>query len=68
MLFVLVMEVLNTLVTIGDEKGLFSSLRRLAIQHNYLYTVDIMVFITPCGRDLLLVKGVLELFAVATGL
>lgn len=69
MLFVLVMEALNALIMQVDDFGLFSSLQSPTIKcRASLYDDDLVVFLRPSNRDLHLMRGILELFANASGL
>ena len=53
MLFILVMDVLNWLVTRAAEAGLLKPLSRRPIQHRIsLYADDVALFIQPAASDM----------------
>jgi hypothetical protein len=69
MLFILLMDVLNWLVTRAAEAGLPKPLSRRLIQHRIsLYTDDVALFIQPAAADISLTLRILELFGDASGL
>ncbi|WVZ68209.1 hypothetical protein U9M48_017172 [Paspalum notatum var. saurae] len=69
MLFVLVMDVLNALVNLADADGLFTPLARPAIRcRASLYADDLVIFVRPIRKDLLLLRSILDLFAGCSGL
>ena len=69
MLFILVMDVLNWLVTRAAEAGLLKPLSRRPIQHRIsLYADDVALFIQPSASDMSLTLRMLELFGDASGL
>jgi len=69
MLFIVVMDVLNSLVTKAGEEGLLQPLsRRAAGQRISLYADDVALFIRPVEEELRITKGLLECFGAASGL
>lgn len=69
MLFILVMDVLNWLVTRAAEAGLLKPLSRRPIQHRIsLYADDVALFIQPAASDMSLTLRMLQLFGDASGL
>lgn len=69
MLFILVMDVLNWLVTRAAEAGLLKPLSRRPIQHRIsLYADDVALFIQPSASDMSLTLRMLDLFGDASGL
>jgi mannosylglycoprotein endo-beta-mannosidase len=69
MLFILVMDVLNWMVTRAEEEGLLQLLARRPIQHRIsLYADDVALFLQPAAADITLTLRMLQLFGEATGL
>ncbi|WVZ61528.1 hypothetical protein U9M48_011389 [Paspalum notatum var. saurae] len=69
MLFVLVMDVLNSMIDLADSEGLFSSLGHEDIRcRASLYADDLVVFIKPTRRDVLVLRAILDIFAGSSGL
>jgi hypothetical protein len=69
MLFVVVMEVLNSLIREADRRVLLSPLPGRAIAHRAsLYADDLVVLMAPHHEDLTCVRLVLDLFAGTSGL
>ena len=69
MLFVIVMEVLNSLFGEAVRQGSLSPLPGRAIRHRVsLYADDLVLLVSPTSEDLACVKHILELFAGASGL
>lgn len=69
MLFILVMDVLNWMVTRADEEGLLQPLARRPIQHRIsLYADDVALFLQPAAADINLTLRMLQLFGEASGL
>jgi hypothetical protein len=69
MLFVIVMEVLNSLIAEADRRRIFSRLPGTVIQHRAsLYANDLVVFLAPTTRDLRCLRTILDYFAGASGL
>jgi hypothetical protein len=70
MLFLLVMEVVNTLIRKADDWSPF--IRKLgarAIPHRAsIYVDDLILFVSPIASDLQLVSDILNMFKVASGL
>jgi hypothetical protein len=69
MLFILVMDVLNWMVTRTAEAGLLRPLSRRPIQHRIsLYADDVALFLRPAAEDISLTLQILQLFGDASGL
>lgn len=67
MLFILVMDVLNSMFCRADQEGLLQPLHS-AGQRLSLYADDVALFIRPNEEDLQLTKALLQLFGDASGL
>jgi hypothetical protein len=67
MLFILVMDVLNSLFVKVDSDGLLSTLLSTG-QRLSLYADDVALFISSNGQDLQLTKNILQAFREASGL
>jgi len=68
LLFVLAMEVLNSLLKRADALGLLLPLDDRVKDRVFLYADDVVHFIRPHQQDLIVVKAILEIFARAFGL
>ena len=69
MLFILVMDVLNSMVTRTSEAGLLQPLSSRPIQHRIsLYADDVAIFLRPAAADINLTLQLLQLFGDASGL
>jgi len=69
MLFILVMDALNWMVTRAAEAGLLQPLSRRPIQHRIsLYADDVALFLRPAVEDISLTLQLLQLFGDASGL
>jgi len=69
MLFVIVMEVLNSLFIEADWRQALAPLNGQAIQHRVsLYADDLVLLVAPSATDLECVLQILNLFAGASGL
>jgi len=68
LLFVLVMEVLNSLINLAVQKELMTRLHPKIDEMAYMYADDVVVFSAPNQQDLILLRGILEIFAGASGL
>jgi hypothetical protein len=69
MLFLLVMEVLSTLICKADDWALLQPLGTCSIPHHAsLYVDDMVLFLTPTVQDLQLMKVLLSLFEGASRL
>jgi hypothetical protein len=69
MLFILVMDVLNWMVTWAKEEGLLQLLTRRPIQHRIsLFADDVALFLQPAVADITLTLRMLQLFGEGTGL
>lgn len=67
--FILVMDVLNSLITKAGDKGLLQPLStRTAGQRIFLYADDVALFIQPTAGELLITKEILSCFGGASGL
>jgi hypothetical protein len=68
MLFILVMDVLNFIVTRASGEGLLQSLSSRSIQHRVsLYANDIVIFLQPAASSIDLIVHILHLFGEASG-
>jgi hypothetical protein len=68
-LFILVMEVVNTLFCKVDDWSLFCQLGASQIKHRASHYVDnLIVFLTPVAPDLELARGILMIFEGASAL
>lgn len=67
MLFILVMDVLNSLFLKAETEGLLQPLHSTG-QRMSLYADDVALFIRPEEDDLQLTKNLLYVFGVASGL
>uniref|UniRef100_A0A0A8ZTA0 Reverse transcriptase domain-containing protein n=1 Tax=Arundo donax TaxID=35708 RepID=A0A0A8ZTA0_ARUDO len=69
MLFILIMDVLNSLIIQATQDGL---LQPLALQHTQhrisFYADDMVLFLRPLENDLSLIKQILDVFGHASGL
>jgi hypothetical protein len=69
MLFILVMDVLNWMVTRAADAGLLQPLARRPIHHRIsLYADDVALFLQPAVADINLTLRMLQLFGEASGL
>jgi len=69
MLFILVMDVLNWMITRASEAELFQPLSRRPLQHRIsLYADDVALFLRPAAADISLSLRILDLFGDASGL
>lgn len=69
MLFVLVMEVVNCMISAADSHGVLQPLPSpLVRNHASLYVDDLVVFLSPSAADLRCLRAILSLFADASGL
>jgi len=68
LLFVLVMEALNALFALADSRHLLRSLHPKIMDRAFLYADDVVIFLTPDQQDLTLTRGILKIFAGASGL
>jgi hypothetical protein len=64
MLFILVMDVLNTMLRKASESGGFLPLN----DHASLYADDLVLFLSPVRQDLEFIQGILSIFGAASGL
>jgi hypothetical protein len=68
MLFILVMDVLNWMVTRAADAGLLQPLARRPIHHRIsLYADDVALFLQPAVADINLTLRMLQLFGEASG-
>jgi hypothetical protein len=68
-LFILVMDMLNHLITKAADAGLLQPLSSRSIQHRLsLYADDVVLFLRPAQNDINLAMGILHLFGQAAGL
>jgi hypothetical protein len=69
MLFILVMDVLNSLFAKAGNEGLLQPLsRRMAGQRVSLYADDVALFIKPIEEELQITRDILRVFGEASGL
>ena len=68
LLFVLVMEALNAMFRAADHGGLLTCLDDKAKVRSFFYADDVVIFLSPKQQDLVLARGILEIFGQATGL
>jgi hypothetical protein len=69
MIFMLLMECFNALITTAEAWGLMLLLGTSAIKHHIsLYADDVIIFVSLVKTDLLLIRSILDLFFRATGL
>lgn len=69
MLFILVMDILNWMVTKATELGLLQPLARRPLQHKIsLYADDVALFLRLAAGDINLILQILQLFGDASGL
>jgi len=62
------MEVLNSMIKKADMMALLLPLDSKVKERIFLYADDVVLFIRPNQQDLLLTKGILEIFARVSGL
>ena len=68
-LFILVMDVLNSIIVKGEEDGLLQPLsRRISGQRLSLFADDVALFTRPVEEDLQVTKEILNAFGMASGL
>jgi len=68
MLFILAMDVLNSLFQKASDEGVLQPLSRRRINHWVsLYADDVVLFLHPIATDLQLVVDLLQLFGTASG-
>ena len=69
MLFILVMDVLNSIIVKAEEDGLLQPLsRRISGQRLSLFADDVALFIRPVEEELQVTKEILNAFDMASGL
>jgi hypothetical protein len=69
LLFVIVMEVLNTLIQKADHRGVLAPLPGDVIRyHASVYADDLVIFLSPLVQDFTCICQILEVFAGASGL
>ena len=69
MLFILVMDVFNSIVKKANDEGLLQPLAARNIHHRVsLYADDVVLFLRLVATDLHMVEDILRLFGSATGL
>jgi len=69
MLFILVMDVLCSLIKKASEEGLLQPLSRRNLQHRIsLYADDVVIFLQPSANDIRAILDILHLFGEASGL
>lgn len=70
MLFVVVMDVLNNLISMAEASSLLQPLGgpRSVPHHLSLYADDATLFLSPISLDLLTIRAILQVFGEASGL
>jgi hypothetical protein len=69
LLFVLCIEAHNSLIRLAHTRNLFTPLRSPAIKYRFsLYATDLVAFVTPVVKDVMLVRALLDMFAAGSGL
>lgn len=69
MLFVVVLEVLNSMISAADSHGMLQPLPSTLIRNRVsLYADDLVVFLSPTAGDLRCIRAILDLFTDASGL
>ncbi|WVZ88091.1 hypothetical protein U9M48_034644 [Paspalum notatum var. saurae] len=69
MLFILVMDVLNSMVKFATDRGLLQPLVVQQVRHRVsFYADDAVIFLRPASLDLQVIKCILEYFGHASGL
>jgi hypothetical protein len=69
MLFILVMDILNLMVSKAADEGLLQLLSSRSIQHHVsLYADDVVMFLRPAAADIDHTMGILHLFGEVSGL
>jgi len=69
MLFILVMDVLNSLIKFATTENLLQPLAVQQVRHRVsFYADDAVIFLRPSSSDLLVMRQVLDLFGQASGL
>jgi hypothetical protein len=69
MLFILVMDVLNSLVSAASQENLLQPIHGgLSLHRISLYDDDVVLFVRPASSDLRMVKGILDCFGHVSGL
>jgi hypothetical protein len=68
-MFILVMDVLNSIISKASERGLLQPiLRRDSGQRVSIYADDVVMFLQPHREELSMVKEILRIFREASGL
>ena len=62
------MEVLNALLKLADDKGLFITLHPKVKERAFMHADDVVIFSSPEQQDLTAIRAILEIFAGASGL
>ena len=68
MLFVLIMESLNNCLSWVEQQGFLAPISAIAGYRVSLYADDLVLFVLPQQRDLEVIRGVLSIFGLASGL
>jgi hypothetical protein len=69
MLFVLIMDVLNSLFLLAEDRGLLQNLQGANVQNRIsIYVDDVVLFFKPIEEELNCVKMILDCFGSASGL
>jgi len=68
MLFILVMDVMNSLIRFAIQQQLLQPLAVQQVAHRASYADDAVIFLRPTSNDLRVMKFLLDLFGQASGL
>lgn len=69
MLFILVMDTLNLMISKASQEGLLQPLSSRSTQHRLsLYADDVVLFLRPVTSEINITKSMLQFFGAATGL
>ena len=68
LLFVLVTERFNSMVNLAEERGLLEGLGPRIRYRTSLYADDVVLFLSPVERDLVVIKEILHSFRQASSL
>jgi len=62
------MEGLNGLLQVAEHRGLLSTLHPKLKEQTFMYADDVVIFLPLAQQDLVLTRGILDIFAGASGL
>ena len=66
MLFILVMETLNALISAAESYNLLKTIDPKVKCWAFLYADDVVIFVQPEERQLVALRAILEVFAAAS--